>query len=88
MEVIQSDIEVVFASNLEMEAFEAFQAGVISHSVDGEYHYVRQAVRIQVEIEIARLIKEKDGIIVECDSIFQARREARAEGKKFVIIID
>lgn len=86
MEVIQSDIQVVWASALEEKALSVFPKSVINDSIDG--HYVRQAVQHQVAMEIARLVKENDGMAIYTDSILEARREARAEGKKFVIIID
>ena len=86
MEVIQSDIQVVWASALEEKALSAFPKSVINDSIDG--HYVRQAVHQQVSMEVARLIKEENALCIVTDSILEARREARAEGKKFVIIID
>jgi hypothetical protein len=84
MQVIQSDIKVVWASSLKADALSVFPKS--NDSID--VHYVRQAVQHQVQMEIARLVKENDGMIIVTDSILEARREARAEGKKFVIIID
>jgi hypothetical protein len=86
VKVIQSDIEVVWASSLKENALSVFPKDVINCSVDG--HYVRQAVHHQVSMEIARLVKDNDGMVIYTDSLLEARREARAEGKKFVIIID
>lgn len=83
MEVI-SDIETVWVSQLIERELEAFP-----HEVRRtEMNYIRPAVTHRVEMEIARLLKENDGMAVMTDSILEARREARAEGKKFVLIID
>ena len=71
------DIEVISYSSIEAQITAQFPVE--------ERMYVGQHIDHMVQVEVARLIKEKDGVFIYTDSVIEARREVRNEGKSFGI---
>jgi hypothetical protein len=71
------DIEIIAHSSIVEQVTAQFPAE--------ERMYVRQYIDELVNKEVARLLKEKDGVFIITDSVLEARRETRNEGKSFGI---
>jgi len=71
------DIEIIAHSSIVEQVETQFPAE--------ERMYVRQYIDELVNKEVARLLKEKDGVFILTDSVIQARRQTRNEGKSFGI---
>jgi hypothetical protein len=71
--------------DIEIIAHSSIVEQVTSQFPTEERMYVRQVIDELVNTEVARLLKEKDGVFILTDSVLEARRQTRNEGKSFGI---
>jgi len=71
------DIEIIAHSSIVAQVESFFPAS--------ERMYLGQHIDQLVAKEVARLLKEKDGVFILTDSVIEARRQTRYEGKSFGI---